>query len=149
MVKITYSSHVVAGRLGHRWLSKDEITEVFGFQGALPNEARDQRLLPMNDLYSLAGGCLLADVVQYFEERGVPCVLLLLLLLLPRPRAPALLPPPPRPRSLSLSLSLSLALPPSRAALVRLHPAVTRSFLPSFLCLCLYHCLCLCLAVSL
>ena len=40
--------------------------------GILPPEERKQRLKPLNDLFSTAEACLLADVVQWFRRRGIP-----------------------------------------------------------------------------
>ncbi|CAJ1403743.1 unnamed protein product [Effrenium voratum] len=40
--------------------------------GILPPEQRKRRLKPLNDLFSTAEACLLADVVQWFRDRKVP-----------------------------------------------------------------------------
>lgn len=40
--------------------------------GILPPEERKKRLKPLNDLFSTAEACLLADVVQWFRDRDIP-----------------------------------------------------------------------------
>lgn len=40
--------------------------------GILPPEERKKRLKPLNDLFSTAEACLLADVVQWFRSRNIP-----------------------------------------------------------------------------
>lgn len=40
--------------------------------GILPPEERKKRLKPLNDLFSTAEACLLADVVQWFRDRNIP-----------------------------------------------------------------------------
>eukprot|EP00438_Fugacium_kawagutii_P005395 Skav219471 [mRNA] locus=scaffold2719:19607:21463:+ [translate_table: standard] len=40
--------------------------------GILPPEERKKRLKPLNDLFSTAEACLLADVVQWFRNRNIP-----------------------------------------------------------------------------
>ena len=40
--------------------------------GILPPEERKKRLKPLNDMFSTAEACLLADVVQWFRTRDIP-----------------------------------------------------------------------------
>ena len=40
--------------------------------GILPPEERKKRLKPLNDLFSTAEACLLADVVQWFVDKEIP-----------------------------------------------------------------------------
>lgn len=68
LVKLSYGSRIVQARRGHQWLSDEEIASLFGVDGALPAPLRDARLLPLNDLYALATGSLLSDVIEFHEH---------------------------------------------------------------------------------
>lgn len=86
LAKLNYSSAVVKARRGHTWLTDVEVEELFGRGGTrwteeelerlpttvLTAEQRDSRLIPLNDLYALATGALLTDVIEFFERRGAP-----------------------------------------------------------------------------
>ena len=68
LVKLSYASRVVKARRGHQWLSPAQITQIFGYDGQLPAAVRDARLHPLNDLYALATGSLLGDVIEHHER---------------------------------------------------------------------------------
>jgi hypothetical protein len=48
------------------------IYEEYSAKRALNPSERKKRLKPLNDLFSMAECCLIADVVQFFKEKSIP-----------------------------------------------------------------------------
>lgn len=71
---ITYARRVSTAFFGHERVSDSEIRKMYRSKsgsGTINVEARKQRMRPLNDLFSIAEACLLADVVQWFKDRKI------------------------------------------------------------------------------
>jgi len=73
--KLTYRYRVATAFFGRERVPTKAVQEAYrsakGF-GVLPPDSRRARLRPLNDIFSLVEACLLADVVQWFKDRGIP-----------------------------------------------------------------------------
>jgi len=73
--KLTYRHRVAAAFFGRECVDTQTLRDVYKSSkgtGILPAVERKARLRPLNDLFSLAEACLLADVVQWFRDRNIP-----------------------------------------------------------------------------
>jgi len=57
---------------GRQKVSRARLMEEYTGKRALHPTERKKRLKPLNDLFSMAECCLIADTVQFFKDRGIP-----------------------------------------------------------------------------
>jgi HAD superfamily 5'-nucleotidase-like hydrolase len=69
---LSYTHKVAVAWEGREKLPTRRIFEEYrGTRALTPNE-RKKRLKPLNDLFSMAECCLIADTIQFFKDRGIP-----------------------------------------------------------------------------
>lgn len=56
---------------GRQRLSREEIMELYEGSRHVPIHHRDNKMEPLNDLFSVAHACLFADVVQYLLDNDI------------------------------------------------------------------------------
>jgi hypothetical protein len=69
---LSYTHKVAVAWEGREKLPTSRLFEEYRGKRALNPEDRKKRLKPLNDLFSMAECCLIADVVQFFKDRQIP-----------------------------------------------------------------------------
>lgn len=69
---LSYTHKVAVAYEGRRKVSRERLMKEYTGKRALKPSERKKRLKPLNDLFSMAECCLIADVVQFFHERSLP-----------------------------------------------------------------------------
>ncbi|GKY90471.1 hypothetical protein MPSEU_000020900 [Mayamaea pseudoterrestris] len=69
---LSYTHKVTAAWEGREKLPTKRIFEEYQGKRALRPDERRKRLKPLNDLFSMAECCLIADTVQFFKDEGIP-----------------------------------------------------------------------------
>lgn len=69
---LSYTHKVAVAWEGREKLPTKRIYEEYRGKRALTPSDRRKRLKPLNDLFSMAECCLIADVVQFFKDRDIP-----------------------------------------------------------------------------
>jgi FMN phosphatase YigB (HAD superfamily) len=69
---LSYTHKVTAAWEGREKVPTSRIFEEYQAKRALRPSERRNRLKPLNDLFSMAECCLIADVIQFFKDRGIP-----------------------------------------------------------------------------
>jgi len=70
--QLCYTHKVAVAWEGREKVSKQRLIEAYRGKRRLTPIERKERLKPLNDLFSMAECCLVADVVQFFKERSIP-----------------------------------------------------------------------------
>ena len=70
--QLCYTHKVAVAWEGRERVSKKKLIEAYRGKRRLVPDERKKRLKPLNDLFSMAECCLMADVVQYFKDQGIP-----------------------------------------------------------------------------
>eukprot|EP00929_Paragymnodinium_shiwhaense_P055064 TRINITY_DN27609_c0_g1_i2.p1 TRINITY_DN27609_c0_g1~~TRINITY_DN27609_c0_g1_i2.p1 ORF type:complete len:571 (+),score=139.26 TRINITY_DN27609_c0_g1_i2:119-1831(+) len=71
--KCNFRYKVAVAFRGRTRVSRREVQRAFSKNGGILGvDERKKRLRPLNDLFSTVEACFLADVVQWFQEEGVP-----------------------------------------------------------------------------
>ena len=69
---LSYTHKVACAWEGRNKVSRARLMEEYSGKRSLTPAERKKRLKPLNDLFSMAECCLIADVVQFFLDRGIP-----------------------------------------------------------------------------
>jgi HAD superfamily 5'-nucleotidase-like hydrolase len=69
---LSYTHKVAVAWEGREKLPTSRIYKEYRGKRALTPSERRKRLKPLNDLFSMAECCLIADTVQFFKERQIP-----------------------------------------------------------------------------
>ena len=69
---LSYTHKVACAWEGRNKVSRARLMEEYSGKRSLTPAERKKRLKPLNDLFSMAECCLIADVVQFFIDRGIP-----------------------------------------------------------------------------
>jgi HAD superfamily 5'-nucleotidase-like hydrolase len=69
---LSYTHHVAVAWEGQEKVSTSRLYEEYRGKRALKPSERKKRLKPLNDLFSMAESCLVADTVQFFKDSGIP-----------------------------------------------------------------------------
>lgn len=69
---LSYTHKVAVAWEGREKLPTERIFEEYQGKRALRPSERRQRLKPLNDLFSMAECCLIADTIQFFKDRNIP-----------------------------------------------------------------------------
>ena len=69
---LSYTHKVAVAWEGREQLPTSRLFAEYRGKRALSPEDRRKRLKPLNDLFSMAECCLIADVVQFFKDRNIP-----------------------------------------------------------------------------
>jgi len=69
---LSYTHKTAVAWEGREKVSIDQILKEYGGKRALRPSTRRKRLKPLNDLFSMAECCLMADTVQWFKDNGIP-----------------------------------------------------------------------------
>lgn len=69
---LSYTHKVTVAYEGRSKVSRQKLMKEYSGKRALNPEQRKKRLKPLNDLFSMAECCLIADVVQFFKDRNMP-----------------------------------------------------------------------------
>ena len=69
---LSYTHKVACAWEGRNKVSRGRLMEEYSGKRSLTPDERKKRLKPLNDLFSMAECCLIADVVQFFLDRGIP-----------------------------------------------------------------------------
>jgi len=69
---LSYTHKVAVAWEGREKLPTSRIFEEYRGKRALTPKERKMRLKPLNDLFSMAECCLIADTIQFFKERSIP-----------------------------------------------------------------------------
>jgi len=69
---LSYTHKVACAWEGRNKVSRARLMEEYSGKRSLTPDERKKRLKPLNDLFSMAECCLIADVVQFFLDRGIP-----------------------------------------------------------------------------
>eukprot|EP00472_Partenskyella_glossopodia_P002052 CAMPEP_0197522094 /NCGR_PEP_ID=MMETSP1318-20131121/7282_1 /TAXON_ID=552666 /ORGANISM="Partenskyella glossopodia, Strain RCC365" /LENGTH=559 /DNA_ID=CAMNT_0043074329 /DNA_START=208 /DNA_END=1887 /DNA_ORIENTATION=- len=72
LCQLSYSSDVVLAYNGRQRISDEVLLDTYSGTSTIPPNLRNQRLRPLNDLFSMVEACLLADVVDFFVKTGIP-----------------------------------------------------------------------------
>mmetsp|Transcript_8732 Transcript_8732/g.14174 ORF Transcript_8732/g.14174 Transcript_8732/m.14174 type:complete len:573 (+) Transcript_8732:383-2101(+) len=72
LCQLSHSSDVVQAYNGRTKVSPEKLFAAYSGSSAIPPEKRKERFKPLNDLFSMAEACLLADVVDFFVKTGIP-----------------------------------------------------------------------------
>ena len=70
--QLSYTHTVTVAYEGRQKVSREALMREYKGKRALKPAERKVRLKPLNDLFSMAECCLIADVVQFFKERNLP-----------------------------------------------------------------------------
>ena len=70
--QLCYTHKVAVAWEGREKVPKKKLIEAYRGKRRLAPSERKERLKPLNDLFSMAECCLMADVVQYFKDQGIP-----------------------------------------------------------------------------
>jgi HAD superfamily 5'-nucleotidase-like hydrolase len=69
---LSYTHKVAVAWEGRHRVSRSRLMEEYSGKRALTPRERRTRLKPLNDLFSMAECCLMADTVQFFLDRDIP-----------------------------------------------------------------------------
>lgn len=69
---LSYTHKVAVAWDGRKKLGRQELTEEYSGKRSLKPSIRKKRLKPLNDLFSMAECCLIADTVQFLKDSGIP-----------------------------------------------------------------------------
>lgn len=69
---LSYTHKVAVAWEGHEKVKSSRLFEEYRGKRALRPSERRERLKPLNDLFSMAECCLIADTVQYFKDHDIP-----------------------------------------------------------------------------
>ena len=69
---LSYTHKVACAWEGRNKVSRARLMEEYSGKRSLTPAERKKRLKPLNDLFSMAECCLIADVVQFFLDRNIP-----------------------------------------------------------------------------
>jgi HAD superfamily 5'-nucleotidase-like hydrolase len=69
---LSYTHKVTAAWEGREKLPTSRIYDDYNSKRALRPDERRKRLKPLNDLFSMAECCLIADTIQFFKDRAIP-----------------------------------------------------------------------------
>jgi HAD superfamily 5'-nucleotidase-like hydrolase len=69
---LSYTHKVAVAWEGREKLPTSRIFEEYRGKRALTPMDRKKRLKPLNDLFSMAECCLIADTIQFFKDRDIP-----------------------------------------------------------------------------
>lgn len=69
---LSYTHKVAVAYEGRQKVSRERLIKEYSGKRALKPTERKKRLKPLNDLFSMAECCLIADVVQFFHDSGIP-----------------------------------------------------------------------------
>lgn len=69
---LSYTHKVAVAWEGRKKLPSSRIFEEYRGKRALTPSARKKRLKPLNDLFSMAECCLIADTIQFFNDNDIP-----------------------------------------------------------------------------
>lgn len=69
---LSYTHKVAVAWEGRHRVPRARLMEEYSGKRALSPSQRKKRLKPLNDLFSMAECCLMADTVQYFLDRDIP-----------------------------------------------------------------------------
>ncbi|CAJ1942594.1 unnamed protein product [Cylindrotheca closterium] len=68
---LSYTHKVAVAWDGREKVSTPQLYKEYRGKRALNPKERKQRLKPLNDLFSMAECCLIADVIQFFKDKGI------------------------------------------------------------------------------
>jgi len=69
---LSYTHKVAVAWEGRKRVSRTDLMAEYSGKRALSPSERKKRLKPLNDLFSMAECCLMADTVQFFLDRDIP-----------------------------------------------------------------------------
>jgi HAD superfamily 5'-nucleotidase-like hydrolase len=69
---LSYTHKVAVAYEGREKVSRERLMKEYTGKRALKPNERKKRLKPLNDLFSMAECCLIADVVQFFNDNNLP-----------------------------------------------------------------------------
>jgi len=69
---LSYTHKVAVAWEGREKLPTSRLMQEYRIKRALDPQGRKQRLKPLNDLFSMAECCLIADTIQFFKDRDIP-----------------------------------------------------------------------------
>ena len=69
---LSYTHKVAVAWEGHEKVKSSRLFEEYSGKRALRPSERRERLKPLNDLFSMAECCLIADTVQFFKDHDIP-----------------------------------------------------------------------------
>lgn len=69
---LSYTHKVAVAWEGREKVTKERIFQEYRVKRALRPTERRQRIKPLNDLFSMAECCLIADTVQFFKDNSIP-----------------------------------------------------------------------------
>jgi len=69
---LSYTHKVAVAWEGRKKVSRQRLMEEYTGKRALLPKERKKRLKPLNDLFSMAECCLIADTVQFFKDKNIP-----------------------------------------------------------------------------
>ncbi len=69
---LSYTHKVALAYEGRQKVSRERLMKEYSGKRALTPSERKSRLKPLNDLFSMAECCLMADVVQFFNDKSIP-----------------------------------------------------------------------------
>eukprot|EP00551_Chaetoceros_affinis_P012248 CAMPEP_0203667882 /NCGR_PEP_ID=MMETSP0090-20130426/4621_1 /ASSEMBLY_ACC=CAM_ASM_001088 /TAXON_ID=426623 /ORGANISM="Chaetoceros affinis, Strain CCMP159" /LENGTH=694 /DNA_ID=CAMNT_0050532161 /DNA_START=130 /DNA_END=2214 /DNA_ORIENTATION=- len=69
---LSYTHKVAVAYEGRKKVSRERLMTEYRGKRSLKPEERKKRLKPLNDLFSMAECCLIADVVQFFHDHEIP-----------------------------------------------------------------------------
>lgn len=69
---LSYTHKVAVAYEGRKKVSRDRLVTEYRGKRSLTPEERKKRLKPLNDLFSMAECCLIADVVQFCHDNYIP-----------------------------------------------------------------------------
>jgi len=69
---LSYTHKVAVAWEGRTKLSRQRLMDEYSGKRALNPTLRKKRLKPLNDLFSMAECCLIADTVQFFKDMNIP-----------------------------------------------------------------------------
>ena len=69
---LSYTHKVAVAWEGREKLPTSRLFEEYRVKRALNPQDRKKRLKPLNDLFSMAECCLIADTIQFFKDRDIP-----------------------------------------------------------------------------
>ncbi len=69
---LSYTHKVAVAYEGRKRVSRERLMKEYRGKRSLTPGERKKRLKPLNDLFSMAECCLIADVVQFFHDNNIP-----------------------------------------------------------------------------
>eukprot|EP00586_Coscinodiscus_wailesii_P017600 CAMPEP_0172502036 /NCGR_PEP_ID=MMETSP1066-20121228/155870_1 /TAXON_ID=671091 /ORGANISM="Coscinodiscus wailesii, Strain CCMP2513" /LENGTH=589 /DNA_ID=CAMNT_0013277139 /DNA_START=257 /DNA_END=2026 /DNA_ORIENTATION=+ len=70
--QLSYTHHVSMAWFGREKVGRGALMREYSGKRKLIPAERKKRLKPLNDLFSMAECCLIADTVEYFKRKGIP-----------------------------------------------------------------------------